>query len=520
MISEGKKESVKVGAYVFLSAFLGKLVSVPSTIVVASVLGPAEFGLLAIVNIIIQYMSYSSLGMLMNLNREVPISYGRGDGKDVKLTYNVVFTNYIFTTVGALIILWVLTFLGFDFGDGIGAKILLIVTLIVLSSNMSSFLNAYLRAEGKFIIYGQFEIVSKVVIPLSTLVLAYFFGLLGVLISLALGHLIGFLFIYLKLKRPKFNITFSKSKTVSLFRTGSLMFTAKVLDGILLSLGILIVSYFFSEAEVGIFGFALALIAVKKVPFAKAFSITINRKMGLEAGKNGIQNYQNFRKYFERTLIMFLLLCTLVVGLAFLVYSAAIDLFLDKYKDSIMLMLILFSVIIFYNTRVFIYNYLNITNQMVERIKVLFIGLIVATGMSIFLVNQGYGLLGIAISLAISYLIISLRLILIVFNQVFNRKNEVIGFLVKVSIISVALTALLYFLYGQEWFNSNEEGNAFLYYAIVFSEVLLKAVVFVFLCCSLFMILFKNYKVFDEFLGISRHYLSLVFNKLKRTEVV
>ena len=89
-IFKGKKETVKVGTIILVSAVLGKLISIPINIVVASVLGPSDFGVLAIINTIIQYMSYSSLGMLMNLNREVPISYGRNDLEDVRLTHNVI----------------------------------------------------------------------------------------------------------------------------------------------------------------------------------------------------------------------------------------------------------------------------------------------------------------------------------------------------------------------------------------------------------------------------------------------
>lgn len=73
-----------------MSAVLGKLISIPGNMLVDSVLELSDFGLLATVNTIIQYMSYSSLGMLVNLNREVPISYGRNDFEDVRLTYNVI----------------------------------------------------------------------------------------------------------------------------------------------------------------------------------------------------------------------------------------------------------------------------------------------------------------------------------------------------------------------------------------------------------------------------------------------
>ena len=90
MISKGKKETVKVGTIILVSAVFGKLISIPINIVVASVLEPSDFGLLSIVNRIIHYMSYSSLGMLISLNREVLTSYGRNYWNEVRLTHNVI----------------------------------------------------------------------------------------------------------------------------------------------------------------------------------------------------------------------------------------------------------------------------------------------------------------------------------------------------------------------------------------------------------------------------------------------
>ncbi len=511
MISDQKKEAINVGSLVFISAFLGKLISIPSNMVVASVLGPSDFGLLAIVNTIIQYMSYSSLGMLMNLNREVPISYGRNDLEDVRLTYNVIFTNYSITTILSIIVLFLLWIIGVNFGEGMNITVLGLSAVIVLSSNISSFLNAYLRAEGKFIVYGQFEIVNSTILPLSTLVLAYFFSINGVLLSMAFGHIIGFLFIFFKVGWPKFVFHLSKVKTIALFKTGGLMFTSKVLDGVLLSLGVLIAVYYFSNIEVGILSFALGLIAVKKVPFAKALSITVSRKMALDAGKYGIESYDYFQKYFERTLIIFLLLCTLVVGVAFLIYNVAINLFLTKFQASVDLMLILFASIILYNTRVFIYNYLNVTNQQGLRIKSVIFGILIATCLSILLINKGYGLAGISASISLTYILMAVILIYHTFLQIFRQKKFVVIFLLKLVIATCLLTLTLFLLRDVNWFNAT---SVFTKYLFVFSELSIQIVVYGLSTCLVFMLLFSKFGVYQEIISLASYSFSKIKSKL------
>ena len=81
----GKKSyTLEAVSFSLVANMFGKFVSIPAGIYIASQLGPSGFGLVAIVNLLLQYIGYLNLGMLGNLTREVPIAYGKKDIKEVE----------------------------------------------------------------------------------------------------------------------------------------------------------------------------------------------------------------------------------------------------------------------------------------------------------------------------------------------------------------------------------------------------------------------------------------------------
>lgn len=83
-ISTQKKDTIKLTGIMSFSAIIGRILSIPSEIITAKVLGPFLLGVLAIINLIKEYAGYTHLGLLKSLPIEVPIAYGKGDKKEAK----------------------------------------------------------------------------------------------------------------------------------------------------------------------------------------------------------------------------------------------------------------------------------------------------------------------------------------------------------------------------------------------------------------------------------------------------
>lgn len=505
-----KNDKINVGLLILASVVLGKLISIPGNIVVASILSPLNFGYLALVNTIVQYMTYSRLGLLMNMTREIPISYGKNDISDVKLTYNVIFTNYVFSTLFSIILLLFLWLFGLGDALGIEKSIWVFCSIIFFSSNITSFFNAYLKAEGKFLIYSQFEIVGSVVGPLLTLILVYFFGLNGALLALIFSDLMASIFMFVKSGRPSFHFKFSKSKSISLYRTGNVMFLSQLLDGLLLSSGIIITKYYFEISDVGVFSFSLALLSLKKIPFAKALTIMTNREMALDYGNYASNSI--FRKYFEKDLVMFLILCVLVVGAAFFIFNVTIVLFLPKYKIGVDLMLIFLSTTVLYNGRIFIYNYFDLTKNHRVRLFTSLLGIIMTILFSKYFISKNFGLIGIGLSLSMSFILMSLILLYTTFNSIFESKKFVYLYLIKLIVLTCLITLFVYtFQYkGVIGYFSN--------YNLYISSILVlsfQIVTFSLFTIFLFVVFFKNFLIYEQIVRIITAVVFKFRNKMR-----
>ena len=107
-LSISKKETIKLTAIMSFSAFIGKIIHFPSTIITAKFLGPSLLGVLAIINLIKEYAGYTHLGLLQVLPRNVPIAYGKGDKKEAKVIKDTVYSSFFFASAFGALVLWML----------------------------------------------------------------------------------------------------------------------------------------------------------------------------------------------------------------------------------------------------------------------------------------------------------------------------------------------------------------------------------------------------------------------------
>ena len=511
-LSAGKKETLKVGAVTFVANIIGKLISIPVGIFVAGFLGPASYGILAIVNQTKTILGYGNLGMLLNLTRELPIAYGRKDFQEAQVIKDVVFTNYTITTALGLVVLWGLSKVQIIPEATLDIYLLLFVTGLVITSNVDSFLHTYIKGEGRFMIFGQYEFVNKLANPILTLVSVYFFGLYGMIGAMITTHMVGSAYTLSRIGNPKINFRLDFSKTKVLLSTSVFMYLNKLLDTFLISISILIAGVFFPLSQVGILSYALVIASTSQIPFADIFAMTTDRHMAFHSGQLGPDSYSSYAKYLELPLVMFSLLSSTILGLIVIFYSYTVEIFLQKYISSLPMFIVLYFAMIFYNTRHFVYSYINATRQMNKRSIYLVIGLLMNVVIALGLITLGTGVISIVYSLVISFVFISASSIWLVFKQVYENFRAAAIFLVKILLIACCLTLLLYFLTRiklvsiAEVVDGNFSSSIFAIFELIFKLVLFTLSSFV-----IFSYIFKDYKVINEI----KIYASYFYNKLK-----
>jgi O-antigen/teichoic acid export membrane protein len=497
-IAESKKETIKSGVLALTGNLLGKFVSLPVGIYIASVLSPSGFGLLAFVSVIIQYIGFLNFGMLSNITREVPIAYGKNNIDEVKTVYNTVFTNYLITTLVGIIVLWILNLVELNYDGQLSTLHFVIMSFIVLTANAESFFYSYIKGEGKFIIFGQYELVSKIVVPLFTVVLVYFFAFTGMLISLIFTHILGLGFILYKIKLPKLRFRLNLGKTKELFSTGILMYFNKIIDVFFISIVIILAAKFMISSAVGTLSFALGFAEVSKIPFATILTVTIDRRMAYEGGKFGEIKYHNYAKFFGSTYVIYLLLLSMFLGIFVIFYMITVNIFLQKYVLAIPILIILFFALNFYNARYFMNSYINVTRQMNKRSVILIVGVLINIVFGYLSIKLGFGIIGLASVTAFSMIVISVQTIFIVFRQVYGNTIKVYSFLFKILVISGISTALLFFFKDFTFTNYEYDYHDILQMFFAILDLFIKCIVYIVSVFLLFIAFFRNENVYTE----------------------
>ena len=446
MISQVKRDAIDSGLLALVGNLGGKLISLPVGIYVAARLGTEGYGILSIILVVVQYLSYVNLGMLANLMREVPMAYGRGDHAEVRRIYSTVLTNYGIATLLGLVLFWALFAAGMDLGGVMTSEHALAITVIVVAGNADSYFYTLMKGEGKFVLFGQYELVRPVLLPLANLVLVYLFGLMGMLASHVASHLIGLAFILWRIPLPPVTLRFDLQKTVLLFRTGFFMYVNKIIDGVFTSVGVIMAGRLLNLAEVGVLGFALGVANAGKVPFATIFTVAAHRQMAVEAGRLEVFDGKALVRFFGAPYRIYLLLIGTVLGGVVLAYSVAVPVFLPEYAGSIPLIRILFFASIFYSARIFLNSYIDISGQMTRRTWILGVGIVVNVALCALAASLGYGLMGIGVAVGLSMILISVQTVQLVFGQVYRERNVSHVFLLQILILAVVLTGVLYLL--------------------------------------------------------------------------
>ena len=260
---------------------------------------------------------------------------------------------------------------------------ILLMAFIKVAACMNSYNYSYIKGEGKFFVYAKYETFTKITTPIANLIFVYFLGLSGMLISMAFSQLMGASFAYLILDKPKLRFSINLKKTKELLETGFLMYLNNIIDSIF-SIGIFLAGSMLTPEDVGILSFTLVIAITEKVPFASIYRMTIIRKMALDGGEFGINNYSIFRKYFGSHLVIYAILMSTFMGIYVIFYCISIKLYLYQFQSSIPIFIILFFSSCFYNIRKFMYGYFNVTKQMKKRSYILIIGTIVSLFLDTF----------------------------------------------------------------------------------------------------------------------------------------
>ena len=496
-LSLEKKDVIRLTLVMSSSVIIGRIFSIPSGIVTAKFLGPSLLGVLAIINLIIQYASYTQLGLLQSMPRDIPLAHGKGDKQEAKLIVNAIFTGFFFASVFSVFGLWLVFIIGVTFGGILNVTILIMVTLILIMTNANSFLKNYIKAEGKFMIMGKLELILKFFTPAVTIPAVIFFRLKGALFALLLTEIFSVGYYLISLKKIELNFYLKLRKILNHLKTGFMIFINQINDSIFWSVDLLILAAMMTTSDVGLYSIALGVLALAPT-FSRGVAMKVYRKIMVDGGKYAGSSRKHFRKYTEGIFVSYLLLNSLIIGLSILAYIMAIRIILPRYMDSILIMIILGFGYMVYTSRVFPGFYMNVTNQLHKRLVIFVVGIGLNALLDYLLIIRGYGKEGVAFACSFSFLFISVLILGISFKQIYGNIRSALFFLLKLCSTSAVLSGILIISY--KWNVIEYSFISDIYTKILWgaADFAIKGSIYVIICFSTFFLFFKRYNLYRE----------------------
>ena len=355
----------------------------------AAILGPYYMGLKNLIVMLMNYSKYLDFGIFNELYRQT--ARKKEEYFPTALSYSLIVSLFI----GVLILGFTLIT---DYSDEIKISFYLLF-FISLFHIIGNVINYFLLGKAKFQQTTIYETVYVILNFIFAIALAYYFGYLGAVSGLLIAVFIRFLLFYKEFRKLKLKIRFEMEKFIFLLKNGINLFVNSISETLYIQLDSLIVVTMLGPASLGIYGIATTINQFIYSTFGATIR-PLGQKM-LENGKdeNKIKNYL----HAVTTLAGY----TMIFPIMLIVFISPflIDNYLPLYTEAIVLIGVLAPAAYFNIILGPINNYLVARNR--ERTITIstLIATIINVIFNIYFIIQGYGLIGIALSTSIAYMV-------------------------------------------------------------------------------------------------------------------
>jgi len=411
-----EKEIIRNTSIFTIARYSAYFFTILTGLIIAKVLGPASFGVYSALMLIVAYSQYSHFGLLFAMTKKVPFYRGKKQYSKVKETENIVFSGTMIIILFLSLVLIIASFfirnVSVDTING-----LRIIAGIVILQQIFYFYQHYLRAEKKFSVMGKSLLVYSITYFIFILFFIFRLKLEGVFLSMFLAYFTVMIYFF---RKGGFRVKIIiPNKILNLIKVGFPLLTMGIITLFFISIDKIMIIKFMDKLQLGYYSFAAIVAGIVGFIPQSIGNITfpyLVERYGEKEDKAHIKNY-----LFQPTLILSYLM-PIVIGLVFITAPVAIYYILPKYLPGIIPFKILICAAFFMSIALPASNFLITINK--ERKIILFqaISVILAIILNYIFIINGYGINGVAIATAISYLFYTLGIMIYSFNHYINNK--------------------------------------------------------------------------------------------------
>ena len=273
----------------------------------------------------------------------------------------------------------------------------LFLVTYTFSIQLLNFLKVYLRSHQNFTLFSYAYFFQ-------TMFLLMGFYLIKIninyLMILSLINLFTVIFVYSRIEKKKQKWSINKKQIIGLIKVGFPIMIAGIVGELLLSIDRLIISYFFNNIELGLYGFASNFFKGVRV-IGVAISIITLPKIATSYSKGDFKSMLYFARAQQWVSFALMIISSVI---AILIAFKFFPIFLPEYLRSVNLIIIL----LFVASLLPLSKYANILNVIGKQglyLKAQIFIILTNNIFSITLIYLGYGIEGVAIASILSMIL-------------------------------------------------------------------------------------------------------------------
>lgn len=328
-----KQRILEAGMFYLFAQVLIFVMSLIKGLVLPKLLMPDDYGLLAIIFLIISYSKIANLGILNTFDREYPKMLANDNYFHDKESYkNTCFS--LFMVNNAMYSVGVIIFSYWKYCNNmLYFSILTLIAIGMLLDNINEFVVDIHRGHKNFRLVSINRLAVNIVGILSLVIATYFWGMYGALLSIFVTNVITIYF-YIKIKdKPYLSLNVSLIK--SIYTSGFYLFVVLMFSILMITIDRVVVAKFYELKDVGLYNLSRSMAGIVLLAFSSATYVIYPFLLSHYAQN---PNTQSLKKYYEKLGLIYTCVTPLVLSAVYFFFTAFIPWYLPAYKASLQFM--------------------------------------------------------------------------------------------------------------------------------------------------------------------------------------
>ncbi|MFC1620943.1 lipopolysaccharide biosynthesis protein [Candidatus Omnitrophota bacterium] len=407
----------------------------------AKILGPELYGVWSFLNIVLRYSVFAHLGAFNAMAREIPYENGKRSNKGMDKVRNVVFTFSLCTiSIFALgvIIAAVLLWKKLLIYEAVG---LIVIAVLAISMALYEFFQTSLIGIRRFVLISKANVMFSILSVLLTLLFVPRLKIYGVYIVALAIPILTVVYLYVK-EDFKVKLCLDFKELYRLLKIGFPIMSSCFLQGTITNVAGIMTLSFLGKTNMGYYS-----VAALAGNFLMYFPMSIHRSFEphIYQRYGETHDINSLKKYLFKPMLVMSILFPVVLAFYYTGVSFFIRHFLSKYSAAIYpfsVILIARFFLAFSPTSIALITVLNKQRFLVP---VYLSGIAVVFVSTLVFINQGFGILAIALGLLLAFFFIGTVTFIYTIKQYVKSPLVCLGYLVSLSIPLVYMAAVIVF---------------------------------------------------------------------------